>query len=226
MHFHYVSDAIDVTAKAYINGTNHYYPHGSFDFRPMLNLTSKADLSHSRLKNIERLIQTFPDRKYILVGDTSSPGTVKGYAKLAAQSPAQIQCILMRDTAATEPADWIVPATRHFQKLPKNKYLFFRTPSGAVHPTLADLDVQYLRNLTLNGTSATTGCFDYDDPIQSSLHVDGRVGTHLLSLLRWGAWGTVCEFIPKYYRPNFHCRFDRRPGTKYWNGKTEGAHDE
>lgn len=224
VHFHYVSDAIDVTAKDYINGTNSYYPPGSFDFRPMLNLSTNGDIFHPRTDNIQRLMDSFPKRKFILVGDTSSPGAMKAYAKLAKQSPDQIQCILIRDTAATEPADWIVPATRHFKKLPKDKYLFFRTPSGSVHPTLADLSTDYLRNLTL-ASDATTGCFSYDAPIHSSLAINGKIGTRFMGFLRMMAWDTVCEFIPRHRRPNFKCRFDRRPGTEYWDGRFEGLHD-
>ncbi|GAB7356996.1 hypothetical protein MBLNU459_g7827t2 [Dothideomycetes sp. NU459] len=213
-----------VTAKLYINGTITQYPPGSFDFRPILNMSTKADLLHPRLVNIQRLMSSFPQRKFVLVGDTSSPGLVKGYASLAKHWPDRVKCILMRDTAATEPADWLVPATRHFKSLPPNKYLFFRTPSGPVHPTLADLETEYLRTLA-SSNDTTAGCFPMERPIHSSLQINGRIGTGLLSVLRWAAWGTVCEFIPRHRRPNERCRFDRRPGTVYWDGRVEGPHD-
>ncbi|GAB7356995.1 hypothetical protein MBLNU459_g7827t1 [Dothideomycetes sp. NU459] len=191
-----------VTAKLYINGTITQYPPGSFDFRPILNMSTKADLLHPRLVNIQRLMSSFPQRKFVLVGDTSSPGLVKGYASLAKHWPDRVKCILMRDTAATEPADWLVPATRHFKSLPPNKYLFFRTPSGPVHPTLADLETEYLRTLA-SSNDTTAGCFPMERPIHSSLQINGRIGTGLLSVLR----------------------FDRRPGTVYWDGRVEGPHD-
>ena len=47
------------------------FPDGSFDFRST-NFTKAKQLSNSRYKNIKRLLETFPQRKFILVADTTS----------------------------------------------------------------------------------------------------------------------------------------------------------
>lgn len=141
-------------------------------------------------------------------------------------------------------ANYIVPATRHFLKIPKNKYLFFRTPSGARTPTLANISTSHLASLAALNTSqplnseTTTGltfhpyvntlgegCFPLWDPIPQSRWPDHATGTKIKTWAKWGWFHTQCAFIPKWRRPNIKCPFDRRAETVYWDKKVEGPHD-
>lgn len=136
--------------------------------------------------------------------------------------------------------DYMIPATRHFLKLPQNKYLFFRTPDGTRTPTLANISTSHLTSLaalntTMPNSSANAfppyisnlgdGCFPLWDAIPQSKYPDKVVGTRLLSLAKLSWMKLKCQFIPRWRRPNHACPFDRRPGTVYWNKKVEPEHD-
>lgn len=134
---------------------------------------------------------------------------------------------------------YMVPNTRGFLKIPRNKYLFYRTPSGAKSPTLAELSTSYLASLAQlrpselasdgfpsYANNLTDGCFPLHDPIAQSRYPSKTIGTRILTLLKLFWFKLKCQFIPRWKQPNHACPFDRRPGEKYWNGKMEGPHDE
>lgn len=135
-------------------------------------------------------------------------------------------------------ADYIIPKTRNFLKLPSNKYLFFRTPSGRKAPTLANLSTGYLASLAHLQPSVLSedgfpqyadnlnqGCFPLYDAMAQSMWPSHKIGTTLLTTLKLGWFKLKCQFIPRWKSPNRACPFDRRPGQKYWDGKSEPDHD-
>jgi hypothetical protein len=94
---------------------------------------------------LDKIFQTFPQRKFVLVGDTSNSDIMRAYPAMAKDYPGQVACIFLRNTSATDPEDLFPYDTSGFKDLPAQSYMFFRTPSD-----LANLDVANGR--CLNGT--------------------------------------------------------------------------
>ncbi|KAL2356044.1 hypothetical protein BJ546DRAFT_948056 [Cryomyces antarcticus] len=101
VHFHYLTVTPEPDTRWYIHGTSKHYPPGSFDTRPM-NFTTLASTTHARLAMLERYFQTFPQRKIILIGDTSNKDVMRDYPSLALKYAEQVQCIWIRNTAVTD----------------------------------------------------------------------------------------------------------------------------
>jgi len=127
MHFHYITTTPQPSARKYLEFVLRYYPAGSFDFRPM-NLTTLEQVWTTRKTNLLRLMESFPQRKFILVGDISNSDVVSGYADMANQYPDQVQCILMRNDSATDPTMAYPYSTDGYKTIPDSKYQFYRVP--------------------------------------------------------------------------------------------------
>lgn len=78
----------------YLQFILNYYPPGSFDFRPM-NFTTMKQTTDPRGVNLIRAMQTFPKRRFILLGDTSNQDIMRDYPAMVAQFPGQIQVRLL-----------------------------------------------------------------------------------------------------------------------------------
>jgi len=105
---------------------------------------------------------------------TPVSGAVRDYAKMMKEHPEQVQCILLRDTRATEAvrfplslassrtdaflqADWASADTGPYLDLPYHKYFFFRVPSD-----LFAIPTFHLRNLSTSYgplSDRAQGCF-------------------------------------------------------------------
>jgi phosphatidate phosphatase APP1 len=70
------------------------YPAGSFDTRP-LNFSDVKGTLAIRLFLLNRVVQTFPKRKFILVGDTSNSDVMDDYPLMAHAYPDNFGCILL-----------------------------------------------------------------------------------------------------------------------------------
>jgi phosphatidate phosphatase APP1 len=85
-----------------------------------------------KLNAIEPLIKDFPDRKFILVGDSGEKDP-EAYATLARYHPAQVLSICIRDVT-DEPAD--SPRYREaFRDVPPAKWQLFRDPATLDWPS-------------------------------------------------------------------------------------------
>jgi hypothetical protein len=135
-HFHYLTTTPEQVTRIYMDFIYKTYPGGSFDTRPLNFSDVKATLS-IRDYLLRRILATFPQRKFVLVADTSNSDVMKAYPQLAHDFPAQVQCILLRNTSATDPEDKFPYDTSGFKGLDQNKYMFFRTPDD-----LVGLDIQ------------------------------------------------------------------------------------
>lgn len=265
VHFHYSSETPEPDTQFYVQGTQAQlvidfctlaladlpsYPHGSFDFRPMI-FDSTEEVLRPRYHALKRLLETFPYRKFVLIGDTSSPTVMSAYPKLFHEHREQVQCILIRDTQATEPADWHTPSTSAFLSVPKDRYYFFRTPNDLrvnisidhlQHLVNAENDTLFLSGendtLLFGNENLSTGCFPqlgdraYTDnstlPQNSIEPVESSAVLQTVKNLFTALWWRVkCDFIrwPFGKRPSYACPFDRRPGEVYSNGVEEGPHD-
>ena len=103
-----------------------YYPGGSFDTRPLNFSDVDATLSIRKFL-LEKIFQTFPQRKFILVADTSNSDVMKDYPLMATEFPGQVQCIFLRNTSATDD-DKFPYDTSGFKGLNQSMYMFFIVP--------------------------------------------------------------------------------------------------
>ena len=71
LHFHYLTTTPEQATRPYMSFIYANYPLGSFDTRP-LNFSNTAATVSIRKYLLERIFQTFPQRKFILVADTSN----------------------------------------------------------------------------------------------------------------------------------------------------------
>jgi phosphatidate phosphatase APP1 len=136
MHFHYLTTTPEQITRNYMQFIYATYPLGSFDTRP-LNFSNLEETIHVRKYLLDRIFNTFPNRKFILVADTSNSDVMKDYPQMAIDYPGQVQCIFLRNTSATDPGDKFPYDTSGFKNLKQEMYMFFITPDD-----LTNLDIE------------------------------------------------------------------------------------
>ncbi|KAF7294014.1 Actin patch 1 protein [Mycena kentingensis (nom. inval.)] len=127
LHFHYLTTTPEQGTRVYMHYIYQTYPMGSFDTRP-LNFSDISATLEIRKHLLTRIIETFPQRKFILVADTTNSDVMKAYPEMAHTYPDQIHCILLRNTSATDDENHFPYDTSGFEGLDQSKYMFFRTP--------------------------------------------------------------------------------------------------
>jgi hypothetical protein len=127
MHFHYLTTTPEQITRNYMEYIYANYPGGSFDTRP-LNFSDVSATLSIRKFLLDKIFQTFPNRKFILVADTSNSDVMRDYPEMATQYPGQVQCIFLRNTSATDPGDKFPYNTEGFKNLNQNSYMFFKVP--------------------------------------------------------------------------------------------------
>lgn len=135
MHFHYLTTTPEQITRNYMDFIYKTYPGGSFDTRP-LNFSDLSATLSIRKYLLDKVFQTFPNRKFILVADTSNSDVMRDYPEMAKQYPGQVQCIFLRNTSATDSSDHFPYNTEGFQDLNQQMYMFFLTPDD-----LTNLDI-------------------------------------------------------------------------------------
>ncbi|KAJ5836307.1 hypothetical protein N7447_002333 [Penicillium robsamsonii] len=123
-HFHYLTTTPEQVTRNYMEFIYDNYPGGSFDTRP-LNFSDVSATLSIRKFLLEKIFETFPERKFVLVADTSNSDVMRDYPKLATDFPGQVQCIFIRNTSATDPGDKFPYDTSGFKKLKQSMYMFF-----------------------------------------------------------------------------------------------------
>jgi hypothetical protein len=126
-HFHYLTTTPEQATRAYMQFIYATYPAGSFDVRP-LNFSDVAATMNIRDFLLRKIFATFPERKFVLVADTSNGDVMQAYPAMALEFPEQVLCILLRDTQATDEGDHIPYNTKGFRDLDPGKYMFFNVP--------------------------------------------------------------------------------------------------
>lgn len=127
MHFHYLTTTPEQVTRTYMDFIYKTYPGGSFDTRP-LNFSDVSATLSIRKFLLDKIFQTFPNRKFILVADTSNSDVMRDYPEMAKQYPGQVQCIFLRNTSATDPSDHFPYNTEGFKNLNQQMYMFFLVP--------------------------------------------------------------------------------------------------
>lgn len=109
------------------------YPFGSFDTRP-LNFSDVSATLSIRKFLLTKVFETFPERKFILVADTSNSDVMSDYPEMATDFPGQVQCIFLKNSSSTEDAananttdsdDPFPYNTKGFKDLDPKTYMFF-----------------------------------------------------------------------------------------------------
>jgi phosphatidate phosphatase APP1 len=137
-HFHYLTTTPEQATTKYMDFIYSYYPMGSFDTRP-LNFTTVDQTFNVRKTLLDKIMQTFPQRKFILLGDTSNGDVMSEYPAVAKQY-GNVQCILIRNSSATDSTDTFPYNTEDFKDLDSKTFMFFRTPDDLAGLNFANGD--------------------------------------------------------------------------------------
>ncbi|KAF8216430.1 hypothetical protein K438DRAFT_1797189 [Mycena galopus ATCC 62051] len=127
LHFHYLTTTPEQVTRNYMQFIYATYPLGSFDTRP-LNFSDVSATLSIRKFLLDRIFQTYPQRKFVLVADTSNSDVMKDYPAMATDFPGQVQCIFLRNTSATDSGDKFPYDTSGFKGLNQSMYMFFTVP--------------------------------------------------------------------------------------------------
>ncbi|WQF81898.1 Putative phosphatidate phosphatase APP1, catalytic domain-containing protein [Colletotrichum destructivum] len=154
-HFHYLTTTPEQVTRNYMEFIYKTYPLGSFDTRPLNFSDVQATLSIRRFL-LDKIFQTFPQRKFILVADTTNSDVMKAYPAMYKDYPGQVQCILLRNTSATDSGNLFPYNTEGFKDIPQSNYMFFTVPDD-----LTNLDIAggqcYNATIPQNVTFKTQG---------------------------------------------------------------------
>ena len=86
VHFHYLTTTPEQVTRNYMDFIYKTYPGGSFDDRP-LNFSDVSATLSVRKFLLDKIFLTYPQRKFILVADTSNSDVMKDY-------PAMVRAII------------------------------------------------------------------------------------------------------------------------------------
>ncbi|GAO16662.1 hypothetical protein UVI_02012820 [Ustilaginoidea virens] len=131
-HFHYLTTTPEQATRTYMEFIYKTYPLGSFDTRPLNFSDIKATL-HIRRFLLDKVFQTFPKRRFILVADTSNHDVMVAYPAMFHDYPGQVACILLRNTSSTDAGDKFPYDTSGFKGIPQDNYMFFNVPNDLTH---------------------------------------------------------------------------------------------
>lgn len=134
-HFHYLTTTPEPATRMYESFIFGNYPLGSFDTRPY-NFTTLDQTFRVRSVALRRALETFPQRRFVLIGDTSNADIMRDYPQLA-KDYGNVQCILLRNTTATDSGDHFPYDTSGFEGLDNSTYFFFDVPED-----LMGLDIE------------------------------------------------------------------------------------
>lgn len=146
VHFHYLTTTPEQATRNYMDFIYKTYPGGSFDTRPLNFSDVDATLSIRKFL-LQKIFETYPKRKFVLVADTSNSDVMRDYPAMATDFPGQVQCILLRNTTATDDGDKFPYDTKGFKDLNQQSYMFFNVPVSV--PLLGFLKPIYIVVLAL-----------------------------------------------------------------------------
>jgi phosphatidate phosphatase APP1 len=126
-HFHYLTTTPEQITRNYMDYIYKTYPGGSFDTRP-LNFSDVSATLSIRKFLLDKIFQTYPHRKFILIADTSNSDVMRDYPQMVTDYPGQVQCIFLRNTTNTDPGDKFPYNTAGFKGVDSKLYMFFVVP--------------------------------------------------------------------------------------------------
>ncbi|MCX8156827.1 MAG: DUF2183 domain-containing protein [Verrucomicrobiae bacterium] len=118
------------------------FPEGVFELRRVYGDTSALQLLRTpqnyKLNTISTILERWPHRRYILVGDTGERDP-EVYGLLARQYPAQVRYIFLRDVT-NQPREH-ERYRKALEGVPPQRWFLFKDPAALPHPkTLAETD--------------------------------------------------------------------------------------
>ena len=131
-HFHYLTTTPEQVTRNYMDFIYKTYPGGSFDTRP-LNFSDVSATLSIRKFLLNKVFETYPERKFILIADTSNSDVMRDYPQMVTDFPNQVQCIFLRNTTATDSGDRFPYDTSGFKNLNQQMYMFFLVPVSSLH---------------------------------------------------------------------------------------------
>jgi phosphatidate phosphatase APP1 len=128
--FHYATTTPMPIAATYVRWIYTTYPFGSLDMRP-INVADPSGALNARTDQLNRLRETFPRRKFIMIGDVASGTLLRAYPNFAKQYPNNTACIFIRNTTYSYPnfSNPTVNLERDFQGVPRSRWFVFNEPS-------------------------------------------------------------------------------------------------
>lgn len=186
-HFHYLTTTPEQATRNYMDFIYKTYPGGSFDTRPLNFSDVKATLS-IRMYLLQKIFATFPQRKFVLVADTSNSDVMSDYPQLAHDYPNQVQCIFLRNTSATDSSDWFPYNTEGFKGLNNRSYMFFHVPDDLTGLDIANgqcLNESIPQNVTFSRQDEVLGIHGAGSQLAGSATISfvvALVATMLLAL--------------------------------------------
>lgn len=185
LHFHYLTTTPEQATRNYMSFIYNTYPLGSFDTRPLNFSDGSATLSIRRFL-LDKVFQTFPDRKFILVADTSNSDVMKDYPAMYKDYPGQVQCILLRNTSSTDSGDKFPYNTKGFKDIPQKNYMFFHVPDDIAKIDIANggcYNSSIKQNVTFDYQGLPFGLSDDDN---AAAGVTPRLGMVVAGLIAAG----------------------------------------
>jgi hypothetical protein len=164
LHFHYLTTTPEQVTRNYMDFIYKTYPLGSFDTRP-LNFSDLSATLSIRKFLLDKIFATFPQRQFILVGDTTNSDVMKDYPQLYKDHPDQVQCIFLRNTSATDDGDKFPYDTSGFKDIPQEHYMFFLVPDDLQGLDIAGgqcLNASVRQNVTFDTQGLPFGLSDED----------------------------------------------------------------
>jgi len=199
MHFHYLTTTPEQVTRNYMQFIYSTYPGGSFDTRPLNFSDISATLSIRKFL-LQRIFQTFPQRKFILIADTSNSDVMKDYPAMATDFPGQVQCIFLRNTTATDPGDRFPYDTSGFKNLNQSNYMFFLNPDDLTNLDIANgqcYNKSIAQNVTfgyqglplgLSSTTATNGSATHTAKSAGVATADAGMGLTFFAFMSMVFW--------------------------------------
>ena len=93
----YLTTTPEQVTRNYMDFIYKYYPGGSFDDRP-LNFSDVSATLSIRKFLLDKVFQSFPQRKFILIADTSNSDVMRDYPAMVTNYPNQVQCIFRKSS--------------------------------------------------------------------------------------------------------------------------------
>lgn len=184
MHFHYLTTTPEQITRNYMQFIYSNYPGGSFDTRPLNFSDVDATLS-IRKALLVKIFETFPQRKFILIADTSNSDVMRDYPQMAVDYPSQVQCIFLRNTTGTDPGDKFPYDTSGFKTLNQQMYMFFLNPDDLTNLDVANgqcYNQSIPQNLTFSYQGLPGGLSSTSAVNGSANGTQGAAGTTAVSM--------------------------------------------
>ncbi|KAJ5663493.1 hypothetical protein N7507_004224 [Penicillium longicatenatum] len=175
MHFHYLTTTPEQVTRNYMEFIYKNYPGGSFDTRP-LNFSDVSATLSIRKFLLQKVFETFPERKFILIADTSNSDVMRDYPEMATEFPGQVQCIWIRNTSATDSGDKFPYDTSGFKNLNQSNYMFFLNADDLTNLDVANGDcynTSIPQNLTFGYQGLPGGLGDTPTSVNGSANHTG-----------------------------------------------------